>query len=62
VRTERQVGDEIWIEGLDSKQNLTRSMFTEIAQDRVHWKDFLSYDGGRTWRMGQEMLARRHLT
>jgi hypothetical protein len=62
VRTGRQVGDEIWIEGLDSNQKPTRSMFTEIAQDRFHWKDVLSHDGGGSWRMEQEMLARRRLT
>jgi hypothetical protein len=62
VRTGRQVGDEIWIEGLDSNQNLTRSIFTEIAQDRFRWKDVLSHDEGGTWRIEQEMLARRCLT
>jgi len=62
VRTGKQVGEEIWIEGLDSNRNLTRSIFTEIGPDRFQWKNVLSQDGGRTWRMEQEMLARRRLT
>ncbi len=60
VRTGKQVRDEIWIEGLDSNGSLTRSMFTEIAPDQFHWKDVLSHGGG-SWRMEQEMLARRRL-
>ena len=61
VLTPRIVGDEIWLEGREGETALIRWVFTEIDPNHFHWKGLISEDGGQSWRMEQDMLARRRL-
>jgi hypothetical protein len=36
-----------------------RWVFTELTADSFRWLGHISDDGGATWRLEQEMLARR---
>lgn len=54
-----RVGDEIWLEGKEGDSDLLRWMFTDIGNDQFQWKGMISSDGGTSWRMEQEMRARR---
>ncbi len=55
----KKVGEEIWIEEKETDGSLTRWMFTEIANDRFHWKGTTSQDQGKSWKVGQEMFGTR---
>lgn len=57
--TARQVGDEMWIEGPDADGSDLRWIFSGIQPDRFHWKGLTSRDGGRTWRLEQEIRGSR---
>jgi hypothetical protein len=54
----RAHGGEIWLE-MSEDNTLVRWRFTEIGPDRFRWLGETSEDGGATWALGQEMLARR---
>jgi hypothetical protein len=58
----RQVDDRIVLEGqwsLGGDGRRFRWSFSDIANDRFHWQDHHSSDGGQTWRLVEEMHARR---
>jgi hypothetical protein len=54
-----QKGDVIVLEGKDMDGSALRWMFTEITQESFHWLGYTSPDSGKTWRLEQEMLAKR---
>jgi len=59
LMTGRHVGEEIWIEEQEPDGTPTRWMFTGITRNQFQWKGMQSSDGGKSWRIQQEMLARR---
>jgi hypothetical protein len=54
-----QKGDEIVLEGKDTDGSMLRWMFTEITPGSFHWLGYTSPDNGKTWRLEQEMFAKR---
>lgn len=54
----RPVGDAIVLEGLD-EDPLERWSFRDITRDSFRWIGEQSTDGGHTWMISDEMLARR---
>ncbi len=58
----RQVGDRIVQEGNGSDpRRRERWSFTEIEPDSFLWVGEVSFDGGATWTLEQEMRARRRM-
>ena len=57
--TARPVGDEIWVEGPDLKGQPLRWIFSRIRSHSFHWSNFVSEDGGQTWRLQEELEAHR---
>lgn len=56
----RKVGDEIVQLGdLDQRGQLSRWAYRDITGDTFRWCHEVSSDHGRTWRLTQEMRARR---
>jgi uncharacterized protein len=55
----RPVGDEIWIEGPDPKGRPLRWIFSRITSRSFRWSNFVSEDGGQTWRLQEELEAHR---
>ncbi|HEY3143166.1 MAG TPA: DUF1579 family protein [Acidimicrobiales bacterium] len=51
--------DDIVLEGDDVDGSPLRWMFRDVTADRFHWTGHASDDGGRSWRLEQEMDARR---
>jgi hypothetical protein len=54
-----QKADGIVLEGKDADGSALRWMFTEIAPESFHWRGYTSPDNGKTWRLEQEMFAKR---
>jgi hypothetical protein len=54
----RQIGDEIVLERADPGQ-LLRWIFSDIEPATFRWRGERSHDGGRSWRLEQEVDARR---
>ncbi len=54
-----QKGDAIVLEGKDMDGSALRWMFTEITPGSFHWRGYTSPDNGKTWRLEQEMFAKR---
>lgn len=54
-------GDRIVLHGIDVDGSLLRWSFNDIKQDSLYWKGEISHDGGKTWRVEQEMHLTRHL-
>jgi hypothetical protein len=54
-----QKGDAIVLEGKDTDGSALRWMFTEITLQSFHWRGYTSPDNGKTWRLEQEMFAKR---
>jgi len=54
-----QKGDAIVVEGKDTDGSALRWMFTEITPQSFHWRGYTSLDNGKTWRLEQEMFAKR---
>ncbi len=57
--TARPVGDEIWVEGPNLKGQPLRWIFSQITSHSFHWSNFVSEDGGQTWRLQEELEAHR---
>ena len=52
--------DRIVLHGTDVDGSLLRWSFNDIKPDSLYWKGEISHDGGKTWRIEQEMhLTRR---
>jgi hypothetical protein len=54
-----QRGDAIVLEGKDTDGSALRWMFTEITPQSFRWRGYTSPDNGKTWRLEQEMFAKR---
>ncbi|MFD8598562.1 hypothetical protein ACFV1L_26515 [Kitasatospora sp. NPDC059646] len=54
----RRIGDEIVMERATGTA-LVRWTFADITADAFHWRNERSSDGGATWRLDQEVSARR---
>ncbi|MEU1289806.1 hypothetical protein [Kitasatospora sp. NPDC005856] len=54
----RQIGDDIVMERATGG-DLVRWTFADITADTFHWRNERSPDGGHTWRLDQEVDARR---
>ncbi len=57
--TARPVGDEIWVEGPNLKGQSLRWIFSQITSHSFHWSNFVSEDGGQSWRLREELEAHR---
>lgn len=55
----RKVGNDIVQEGVDDQGTLMRWSFREITATSFHWFGETSNDGGATWKLRTEFLARR---
>jgi hypothetical protein len=55
----RRVGDEIVLEGSFEAGVTTRWIFSEITSHSFSWRSVESSDCGETWRLNQDMKARR---
>ncbi len=56
----RPAGDDIVLDGLDD-QPAERWSFRDIAADSFRWTGEVSDDGRRTWRLDEQMFARRRV-
>jgi hypothetical protein len=54
----RRAGSEIVQEGRD-EEGPYRWIFSDISQESFRWRAEVSRDGGKTWRVATEFLARR---
>jgi hypothetical protein len=54
----REIGDEMVLERAQGGE-LTRWIFFDIGAASFRWRGESSRDGGRTWRLEQELVARR---
>ncbi|GIM90729.1 hypothetical protein [Paractinoplanes toevensis] len=52
-------GGDIVQEGTQPDGRPIRWLFTEVTGESFRWLGYVSDDGGATWRLEQEMLARR---
>jgi hypothetical protein len=52
------VGDEIVLDAQRSDKPM-RWIYSEITADSFRWRNESSADGGRSWRIDQEMRVRR---
>lgn len=57
--TARPVGNEIWVEGTNLAGQPLRWIFSQITSHSFHWSNFVSEDGGQTWRMQEDLEAHR---
>lgn len=55
----RARGDEIVQEGTDADGSLIRWTFSDLTPESFTWRGEVSSDGGATWRLAAEFLARR---
>ena len=54
-----RVGDEIRLERLKEGSALLRWTFTDLTDDQFRWTGHISTDGGASWRLEQNMRAKR---
>lgn len=55
----RQVGEEMVLDRTREDESLSRWIFSKIEPDSFYWRAITSTDGGKTWRLEQEMFAKR---
>jgi hypothetical protein len=55
----RRVNDEIVLEGSFASGTLTRWIFSDITANTFKWRNVESEDNGTTWKVIQQMAARR---
>ncbi len=55
----RPVEDEIWVEGPDMQGRPLRWIFSKITSASFCWSNFVSEDGGHSWRLQEELNAYR---
>jgi hypothetical protein len=55
----RKAGDEIVLAGTDDEGQSMHWIFSEITAASFRWRNVVSTDGGKTWRLVLEMFARR---
>ena len=53
------VGDRVVFEGVDGDGSPFRWSFNDIHRDSFLWRGEISADGGKTWRLEQEMRLKR---
>ncbi|RUL79840.1 hypothetical protein [Dyella choica] len=53
-------GNRIVLRGNDVDGSLLRWSFNDIKPDSLYWKGEISHDGGKSWRIEQEMHLTRH--
>jgi len=54
-----QVGNRIVLHGIDIDGSALRWSFNDMRRESFRWSGEISSDGGKTWRMEQEMLLKR---
>jgi len=59
LMTARAVDEEIWVEGSNRKGQPLRWIFSQISTRTFHWSNLVSEDEGRSWRLQEEVEARR---
>jgi hypothetical protein len=57
--TARQEGDEMVLSRTEDDGTWTRWIFSKIEAKSFHWRAVKSSDGGKSWRLEQEMFAKR---
>jgi uncharacterized protein len=57
--TARPVDGDIWVEGLDGTGRPLRWVFSRITTHSFHWSNFIAEDSGQTWRLQEDLAARR---
>jgi len=57
--TAHKTGEDIVLEAQDNSAHPYRWIFSEITPGSFHWRSVASADGGKTWRVDQEMSVRR---
>lgn len=55
----RAEGDEIIVEGTDTRGRPQRWIFSQVTPTSFHWRNLVSDDGGKTWRAIERVDARR---
>jgi hypothetical protein len=56
-----RAGDRIVLLGTDVDGSALRWSFNDIKSDSLYWKGEISSNGGKTWRVEQEMHLTRHM-
>jgi hypothetical protein len=51
----RKTGDEIVLEETNRKSGMQRWIFSEISSNKFHWRAIKSDDGGKNWKLTEEM-------
>ncbi|HEU5438421.1 MAG TPA: putative glycolipid-binding domain-containing protein [Ktedonobacterales bacterium] len=59
VMIARAAGEEIVVEGTNRHGHPLRWIFSAITDQSFHWRNLVSEDGGQSWRMQEELDARR---
>lgn len=57
--TARAVEDEIWVEGPNLSGQPLRWILSQITGHSFRWSNYVSEDGGQTWRLQEDLEARR---
>lgn len=55
----RADGDEIFLEAMTASGEPQRWIFSAVTPSSFHWRNIVTPDGGRSWRLREEVAARR---
>lgn len=58
----RKVGGEVILERIDEDGRLSHWVFFDMRRDNFRWRAETSVDGGKSWRVEQEMWAERQIS